>query len=228
MVSQGMANDLFAQLRDANLSAWEDYTAHQFVLQLASGSLPETCFQHYLKQDYLFLIQFARAYALAAYKSERLDDIRQAAAGLSAIVDMEMDLHVKFCADWGIGMAALEREPETPQTTAYTRYVLERGMAGDLLDLHVALAPCIVGYAEIAAAIISDPRTLTVGNPYQKWIDMYASDDYQAAATAEREMLDRLFPERGGPGRMSDLANCFGKATRLEADFWQMGMNAAQ
>jgi len=30
--------------------------------------------------------------------------------------------------------------PEAAETIAYTRYVLERGLSGDLLDLHVALA----------------------------------------------------------------------------------------
>ena len=67
---------------------------------------------------------------------------------------------------------------------AYTRFVLERGMSGDLLDLHIALAPCIVGYAEIGARLHRIP-TLTDGNPYGAWIEMYSSEDYQAVATDE-------------------------------------------
>ena len=53
-------------------------------------------------------------------------------------------------------------------------FVLERGMAGDLLDLHVALAPCIVGYAEIAAELI-----LVGGTPEQKdqWLPKIASGE---------------------------------------------------
>ena len=39
----------------------EKYTGHAFVRQLAAGTLPERCFRHYLIQDYLFLIHFARA-----------------------------------------------------------------------------------------------------------------------------------------------------------------------
>ena len=36
------------------------------------GELPETSFRRYLAQDYLFLIHFARAYGLAAFKGETL------------------------------------------------------------------------------------------------------------------------------------------------------------
>ena len=215
--------DLFARLRAANQADWDAYVGHEFVTALAAGGLPEACFRHYLKQDYLFLIQFARAHALAAYKSESLADIRQAAGALSAIVDMEMELHVEYCAGWGLDRAALEAEPEAAQTIAYTRYVLAKGEAGDLLDLHVALAPCIIGYGEIAQAI----ATQTDGNPYRAWIDMYASDDYQAAVAAEREQLSRLDAARGGAGRWPALVQSFGQATRLEADFWQMGLDAA-
>lgn len=227
MTTDAVSDDLFSRLRAANQTVWRDYTDHAFVRQLAAGTLPDTCFRHYLKQDYLFLIQFARAYALAAYKADNLTEIRQATTGLSAIVDMEMKLHIEFCAGWGIDAATLEAEAEAPETMAYTRYVLEKGMAGDLLDLHVALSPCIVGYAEIATAIIQDPATKRGDNPYQEWIDMYTSDDYQAAATAERDTLNRLFATRGGPGRMPQLTACFGQATRLEVDFWRMGMDAA-
>ncbi|MEK9797032.1 MAG: thiaminase II, partial [Alphaproteobacteria bacterium] len=81
--------DLFPRLRNAAGDAWSAYVAHPFVAGLADGSLPETSFRHYLGQDYLFLIHFARAYALAVYKADTLAEIRNASAGMSAIVDTE-------------------------------------------------------------------------------------------------------------------------------------------
>ena len=68
------------------------------------------------------------------------------------------------------------------ETMAYTRYVLEKGVQGDLLDLHVALAPCMLGYAEIGRALAGCPTAHVEANPYTPWIDMYASDEYQALA----------------------------------------------
>ena len=171
---------LFDRLREAAGEEWTRYTRHEFVRRLGDGSLEQAAFRHYLIQDYLFLIHFARAYALAVYKSDTLADMRQAGASLSAILDLEMGLHVKFCAGWGLDEDAMAAAPEATGTLAYTRFVLERGMAGDLLDLHVALAPCIVGYAEIAAELMADPATKLEGNPYREWIEMYAGEEYRA------------------------------------------------
>ena len=69
--------------------------------------------------------------------------MREAASGLSAILDVEMDLRVKLCAGWVFPWQA----PPASETLAYTGYVLDAGMRGDLLTLRVALAPCVVGYA---------------------------------------------------------------------------------
>ncbi len=216
------ADSLFARLRTAARDDWQAYVRHEFVRKLGDGTLPQACFQRYLVQDYLFLIHFARAYALAAYKSRDLEDIRQAAAGLHTIADTEMRLHVAFCESWGLTEADMAATPEAQQTMAYTRYVLEAGMAGDVLDLHVALAPCIVGYAEIGSMLASAGQI--DGNPYRAWIEMYASDEYQSAARRQIKHLDSLMRRRGGEGRFNSLAGIFGEATRLEAAFWDMGL----
>ena len=103
-----------------------------------------------------------------------------------------MDLHVTYCSGWGLSEADMSSATEEMQTVAYTRYVMERGLAGDLLDLHVALAPCIVGYAEIGQALGANPDTVLDGNPYRSWIEMYAGDEYGAVAGDAVKQLDQL------------------------------------
>jgi len=212
----------FDRLKAHSHEDWQAYTQHRFLRELATGALPEAAFQHYLQQDYLFLIHFARAYALAAYKSQTLADLRQANEGLKAILDLELGLHVEYCASWGISGAALEQTPEARPTTAYTRYVLDTGQRDDLLDLHVALAPCVIGYAEIADWINAQSFTIRgAANPYDAWIGMYESDEYQAAAQSEQDWIDARMaslPE----ARVEQLAQIFREATRLETDFWAM------
>lgn len=214
--------NLFSRLKEDNKAIWDSYINHEFVLQIGKGTLKKSSFKYYLGQDYLFLIHFVRTYALAAYKSENLADIRQAVTSLSSILDIEMDLHVNFCRDWNLSEAEMEALPEATETMAYTRYVLEKGLSGDLLDLHVALTPCIIGYAEIGNVI----KNYVKNNPYGDWIEMYASDEYQAIANAEIVQLDKLMGIRGGKGRFKTLSKIFNQATRLEIDFWQMGLNA--
>ncbi|MDP6352131.1 MAG: thiaminase II [Alphaproteobacteria bacterium] len=217
---------LFARLRTAAGTDWDAYCRHRFVAGMADGSLPEAAFRHYLTQDTLFLIQFARAYALAAYKSETLADLRAASAAIAAIVDVEMGLHLSYCARWRLDESGMLAVPEDLATTAYTRYVLDCGLRGDLLDLEVALAPCVIGYGEIGRRLAADPATRRTNNPYADWIDMYAGTEYQALAADAGARLDDLWARRGGPGRFEALAGIFTQATRLEIAFWQMGWDA--
>ncbi len=222
-----MSDNLFDRLKAACHEDWQAYTGHDFVRQLASGSLAEASFRHYLGQDYLFLIHFARAYALAAYKTTDLTEMRSAVASLDGILNTEMALHIEYCQGWGLDEAAMTALPEAKATMAYTRFVLESGMAGDSLDLYAALAPCVIGYGEIGAALRGDPDTVLTGNPYASWIEMYASDDYQEVAQGAIAQLDGLAAQRLTPARFEALARTFRQATRLEADFWQMGLTLA-
>jgi thiaminase/transcriptional activator TenA len=218
----------FERLKSAASAEWSAYTAHPFTNALADGSLAEAAFDHYLVQDYLFLIEFARAYALSIYKSPRLADMREAAGGLSAILDVEMDLHVKLCANWDLSAADLEQTAPAVETLAYPRYVLDTGMRGDLLALKVALAPCVIGYAEIATRLASRPNARAATNPYRVWIAEYAGAPYQEVAAKARAHLDDLANLYATPAREAELIVIFKEATRLEADFWEMGWRAGQ
>jgi thiaminase/transcriptional activator TenA len=218
---------LFPRLAAAAGEVWRAYTRHPFVLQLAAGELPVACFQRYLVQDYLFLVHFARAWGLAIYKSDGLAEMRRAQRLVAATLDVEIGLHIEYCRSWGLSETAMASEPEARETITYTRYVLDSGLAGDRLDLEVALAPCMIGYAEIATERLGDPATRLDGNPYREWLEMYAGAEYQGLAREGAAALDEQFARRGGEGRFPKLAATFKTAARLEADFWQMGLAAA-
>ncbi|KAJ3259827.1 hypothetical protein HK103_001718 [Boothiomyces macroporosus] len=159
---------------------WYEYTHHPFVQGLQDGSLPRECFIHYLKQDYLFLIHFARANSLGAYKSSTFEDI--AAFNLTAMnIVQESKLHEEYCLEWGVSLEELKSTEECTETVAYTRFVLDKGNSGTLLDLRTAMAPCVMGYGDIGLRLYNDPATVREGNPYWKWICMYADENYQRA-----------------------------------------------
>ncbi len=216
---------LYDRLVEASADDWRAYVELPFVEMMAAGTLPEAAFRHYLIQDYLFLIQFARAYALAAYKGRTMEEMRYGLDGLRAILDGEMALHVKYCAGWGLTPADLETAVEDMPTTAYTRFVLDWGVRGDLLDLHVALAPCMIGYAVIARRLAAVPGALAESNPYAPWIAEYAGDGYQQVAASTVAHLDALSGGEVGERRFRQLSGIFAQASRLEAAFWQMGLD---
>ena len=220
---------LFADLKKAIGTEWTDYTEHEFVRKLGEGTLPLPVFQDYLVQDYHFLVQFARANALAAYKSRKLADIKDATGALQAILH-ETELHRRLTARWGITEDQLDSAAEKQTTVAYTRYVLDTGMSGDLLDMHVALSPCSIGYAEIGVALEPQrTRALDAGeeHPYGEWIAEYSGTEFQTAARAATERLDALTAGSVTAERFDSLVEIFRAATRLEAAFWQQALDSA-
>lgn len=216
----------FGLLRDTAADDWQAYTRHAFVEGLRDGTLPQENFLHYLVQDYVFLIHFSRAWALAVTKSETLDEMRAAAGTVDALVNHEMQLHVGICAAAGISEDQLFNAVERPENLAYTRYVLDAGHSGDLLDLLAALSPCVMGYGEIGLRLAAET---VPDNPYAEWIATYAGEDYQEVAKTRGVLLDDALTRRLGANfetspRWAALGKRFTMATKLEVGFWDMGM----
>ncbi len=204
--------------------AWSDYVRHPFVDSLANGSLPHEAFLNYLKQDYLFLVNYARAWALAVVKSRDMREMRAAAAAVDGLVNREMALHIETCAREGISEDDLLTVREAPQNLAYTRFVLEKGYSGDYLDLMAALTPCGMGYGEIGQRLAGDATS----SIYREWIDTYASEAYQDGCRESGALIDAALENRLGPRytetpRWNELCDIFEMATRLEAGFWETG-----
>ncbi|MGI9261838.1 MAG: thiaminase II, partial [Woeseiaceae bacterium] len=67
------------------------------------------------------------------------------------------------------------------------------------------------------------PGAMADTNPYRVWIAEYAGDAYQEVAADATASLDALATRYLTPARQQELTTIFREATRLEADFWEMG-----
>ncbi|CAJ2506955.1 Uu.00g081410.m01.CDS01 [Anthostomella pinea] len=200
---------------------WHRFINHPFVLGLGNGQLPLDSFKKYLVQDYLYLVHFARANALASYKSKSMEDIA-AGAKIVSHIHTEMSLHLGYCRSFGISKEEIEATEEHQACTAYTRYVLDIGQSEDWLGLQVALAPCLLGYGAIARQLHGDPRTdRTEGNTYWPWIMNYVAEDYVQAVQTGSELMERNAVLHS-PSRIEELVKIFIHATKMEIGFWEM------
>ncbi|KAI1154932.1 Rapamycin-insensitive companion of mTOR, N-term-domain-containing protein [Nemania diffusa] len=199
---------------------WHCFVNHPFVLALGNGELPLDSFKGYLVQDYVYLVHFARANALASYKAKNIRDI---AAGAKIVqhIHAEMKLHVDYCKSFGIEMEEIEATEEHQACTAYTRYVLDIGQSEDWLGLQISLAPCLLGYGAIAKQLHADVRTKTEGNTYWPWILNYVADDYVQAVATGCELIERNAVLHS-PSRIEELVKVFIHATKMEIGFWEM------
>ncbi|KAJ1718429.1 trifunctional hydroxymethylpyrimidine kinase/phosphomethylpyrimidine kinase/thiaminase, partial [Coemansia erecta] len=199
---------------------WTRYIRHPFVQQAGLGTLARSVFIFYLKQDYAYLKHYARAWALAAFKSDAFSEITTL-ADLALGCGRESSLHLRLCSQWGIAREEMDRVQESGTTVAYTRYINDRGMAGDLLELLAAMYPCLLGYGEAAMVQVADQQTVQAGNPYWEWISSYAHADFQSAVDRGRRMIEELARSEVLAGaRLRRIARSFVDTVALEIEFW--------
>ena len=206
------------ELRAHAEEVWERQHAHPFVTGIGDGTLPEEAFRFYVRQDYLFLIDYGRLLALGAVRATRLEWMRRFAGLSQAILETEMDLHRTYAAAWGIGPAELEGEVAAPATSGYADFLLRTAALGDFAELAAALLPCMWGYAEIGERLGRGPRP---DHPlYAEWVGMYAGEDFQLLAAWSRELVDAAAAELERPGH-DRMRRAFLASSRHELAFWE-------
>ena len=204
------------------------------VMPLSKGCAVANCranaFLHYLKQDYVFLVHFSRAWSMGVVKSETLEEMKVCAGTVDALVNHEMALHVQTCAEAGIDEETLFATREEIENLAYTRFVLDAGLQGDFLDLVAALAPCCFGYAEIGLRLAEEaaegtPYTRTGSPPIQVLSSKRPCRRLEPCLTPQSS--GALGPDFLNSPRWAALQDRFTTATRLEVGFWDMGLRPA-
>ncbi len=211
---------LFARLREETASVRERIKTHPFVCGLGDGSLPEDRFQYYMRQDYLFLIQYCRVLALASARADDLAVAGRFADLLNLTLNVEMDLHRQFAWKAGIAPEALEDTQPAPTTVAYTNHLRIVAETTDLATIVAAILPCAHGYWEIATDLREhegwDRHPL-----YADWIRMYTSDEYEAVATWAADLLDRVAQGLSSE-RATALREVYVRSQQYEYLFWEM------
>ncbi len=198
---------------------WDAQLEHPFVRKLGDGSLETERFERWVLQDYRYLMEFARVFAWAVAKADRLDAMGWYATVLNLTLNTEMGLHRDYAERFGISKERLEAEPMWPTTRAYTDFLVRVSADGDMADLLAALLPCAWGYVHIA-------RHLARAQPpddqrYADWIAQYASQDFADAADWLKAELNRA-AAAVSPEKRQRLVNLFVLSSRYEWQFWEM------
>src|SRR5258708_29993205 len=151
--------DSFTHMIRAKAQAiWDRELKHPFVRGLGDGTLSIDRFRFYLAQDYVFLIEYCRVFALGAAKAPDLQTIGVFTRLLDETLNTEMQLHRNYCQRLGIAETDLEATAPAPITHAYTRHLLTVAYSGSIADIVATVLPCQLGYAEIGTAVACKGR----------------------------------------------------------------------
>ncbi|MCC7368504.1 MAG: thiaminase II [Chloroflexi bacterium] len=207
---------LTPQLWASAAPIYERILEHPFLQGLTSGSLPEERFQFYVKQDSLYLREYARCLALASARASSSYWCEMFAAHAQSALNVERSLHEGYFAAWGLSPAEIEATPATPTTTAYTSYLLRVAGTGTFEELLGAILPCYWIYWEVGKTLIAHGSPNPV---YQRWIDAYASEQFAAAVQRVLDAVNHStadLPE----SRLTPIRRHYLTASRYEWMFW--------
>jgi thiaminase/transcriptional activator TenA len=206
------------QLRQAAADVWEAQLEHPFVRGISDGTLDPERFRFYVRQDYLFLIEYGRLLALACARAPRLELMERFAELAQSTLRTEMDLHRAYAADWGISRKELERERPHTATRAYTDFLLRTAALGDFGELVAALLPCMWGYSELGQRLAQERRP--TDERYTRWIEMYSGEEFAKLARWCREVCDEAAAGAAEETRRR-MQDAFLASSRNELEFWE-------
>lgn len=207
------------RLRSVADAVWQAQHHHPFVRGIATGTVDRDQFKYWVRQDYLFLIEYGRLLALAAARAPDLETMRRFATLTNETLGTEMDLHRSYAAEFGISARELEAEARSPTTQAYTDFLLRTAALGDYTELLAALLPCMWGFSEIGLEM---KRGGLPDEPLcRKWVEMYSSEEFAELASWCRDILDDL-AEDLPLAHQERLVEAFLTSSRYELAFWDM------
>lgn len=202
---------------------WDACLNHPFVQGMGNGSLELDKFKHWLMQDYVYLIEYARLFAIGSSKSHDLDTMNSFAKGLDGTLFMEMDLHRKYAKSYGISEEELEKTELSAVNTAYTSYMLNKAQAGGVENVAAALLACSWSYNYIGLSLAKIPGAID-GEKYGSWIKMYSSEEFTDLNENAMDLINKL--AEGKPERDLDiLEEIIVKTGYFEYMFWDMCYN---
>jgi thiaminase/transcriptional activator TenA len=206
-------------LRRACASTWAASHAHPFVRGIADGSLDEARFRWFLRQDYVYLGEYARALALTGAHAPTEALAVEFARRAQATLEAEMALHRTFAAEWGVTPEQLAAERPALETRAYADFITASASTGGFPAAAAALLPCVWSYVELGAALASGPRS--PDERYARWIEAYASAEQAELADSFRTIVDDVAAE-GGEATRQSMRDAFAESSLHELAFWDM------
>lgn len=207
-------------LKERVLPIWEDCYNHPFVQQIGSGELEKETFLFYLKQDYKYLLEYARIFALGALRSPDAEIMAKFTFSQRAVLE-EMNLHRGYMQSCGISSAEAESTAPSLFNRAYTTNMMVTGYNEGLAELMATVLPCAWTYYDFACRLREDFKDKLENNYYKDWIETYSSGAFYDSFSWFFATMDKLCEGKSEP-ELERIAGIFKSSVEFEYLFWDM------
>ena len=202
---------------------WEKYYIHPFILGMKNGTLDKEKFRFYLIQDYIYLLDYAKVFALGIVKSNDENIMKKFAILINDILNSEMTIHNCYKDKLNITNEDIKNTKQSLANVSYTKYMIEIGYSGDILDILVAVLACSWSYKEIGNDL-SKNSINSIDNFYNDWIKGYSTDTYEKDNNELINLIDEL-GKNCSYEKYKKLEEIFINCSIYEYNFWNMAYN---
>jgi len=208
------------RLREEADYVWERILSHPYLVEMGEGRLPLDKFRYYVRQDYAYLIDFARCLGLAVAKANDKETMSTLASFVNSSLTIEVMMLERLAERLGIPLDQLRGTEQAPTTKAYTRHLLYVAHSGTIGEVMAAMLPCMWTYQEIGERIGGNPG-IEKTPVYREWSDTYRSQSYIDLVDWYKSLTDRSAAEAGTSER-ERMRSHFDLSSRYEYMFWDM------
>jgi len=215
-----------ARLLDATKDIWAAYNQHPFVLGIQDGTLDREKFRYYIIQDYLYLEEYAKTFAIGVAKT-RDHKMANLFAKYISVMNGELDVHQGYLARLGVTKEDIEATPRSLDNLSYTSYMLRVAYEEGDVEILTAILACAYSYEVIAKNMVKNNPASVEDEFYGSWVKGYASDGYAEENVILLEAMDDLtrdYTEK----QIQHLIDIFVACSRYELAFWEMSWNLSK
>ncbi len=202
---------------------WDSYYTHPFVRGIGEGTLDKDKFKFYMIQDYLYLLDYAKVYALGVVKAETEEVMQGFSSMVNGILNGEMSIHRSYMKKLGITSEEIKNAKASITNISYTHYMLAVSQVGTLGDVAVSLLSCMWSYLEIGKNLSKIPGS-TEHEFYGEWIRGYISKEYEKETQWLLDLVNDIAKNMSDK-ELDRLKEIFINSSKYELMFWDMAYN---
>lgn len=203
---------------------WEQYYSHPFVRGIGDGTLDRNKFRYYIMQDYKYLIDYARVFAIGIAKAMDLETMGIYGRDEQSIFAVEQDIHLGYMGRFGITQEELDAMPMALNNLSYTSYMIRIAYDGGAAEVAAAILSCAISYEAIAKRLLEENPDADKDEFYGDWVRMYAGKEYCDGNVERIRLIERLTRDYTEE-QLRHLEEIFVACSRYELQFWDMGWN---
>ena len=211
------------RLLSATKELWQMYNRHPFVLGIQNGRLDKEKFRYYIIQDYLYLEDYAKTFAIGVAKAKSLETANLFAKYIN-VMNSELDIHSGYLAKLGITQKEIDAAARSIDNLSYTSYMLRVAYEEGEAEILAAILACAYSYEIIAKNMVKNNPSAVNDEFYGDWIKGYISDSYAAENVILLEKINRLTKDYTEQ-QIQHLVEIFTVCSRYELAFWDMAWN---